>query len=120
MKNSEYQSEIAAREQKTTSEKANFCSNTVLSLYFKIRATKILLRETTPFFAPLPVSAWPKSLLQFDFKNHENEWTNLKKRQRSNTIQIRWIVKTKRRPIKAPAIAVRLSINKTSSYSEQK
>ena len=29
--------EIAACEQKT-SEKANFCSNTVFSLYFKIRA----------------------------------------------------------------------------------
>ena len=36
--NSKNQSEIAACEQKTTSEKANFCSNTVFSLYFKIRA----------------------------------------------------------------------------------
>ena len=27
-------------------------------------------RKTTRFFAPFPVSAWPKSLLQFDFKNH--------------------------------------------------
>ena len=34
-------SEIAACEQKSTSEKANFCSNTVFSLYFKIRAKKI-------------------------------------------------------------------------------
>ena len=39
-KNSKNQSEIAACEQKTTSEKANFCSNTVFSLYFKIRAKK--------------------------------------------------------------------------------
>ena len=39
-KNSKNQSEIAAREQKTTSEKANFSSNTVFSLYFKIRAKK--------------------------------------------------------------------------------
>ena len=30
-------------------------------------------------FAPFPVSAWPKPLLQFDFKNHENVWTDLKK-----------------------------------------
>ena len=37
-------------------------------------------RKTTRFFAPLPVSAWPKSLLQFDFKNHENVWTDLKKK----------------------------------------
>ena len=36
-KNSKNQSEIAACEQKTTSEKANFCSNTVFSLYFKFR-----------------------------------------------------------------------------------
>ena len=39
-KNSKNQSEIAACEQKTTSEKANFCSNTVFSLNFKIRAKK--------------------------------------------------------------------------------
>ena len=37
-KNRKNQSEIAACEQKTTSEKANICSNTVFSLYFKIRA----------------------------------------------------------------------------------
>ena len=37
-KNSKNQSEIAACEQKTTSEKAKFCSNTVFLLYFKIRA----------------------------------------------------------------------------------
>ena len=37
-KNSENQSEIAACEQTITSEKENFCSNTVFSLYFKIRA----------------------------------------------------------------------------------
>ena len=36
-KNSKNQSEIAACE-KTTSEKANFCSNTVFSLYIKLRA----------------------------------------------------------------------------------
>ena len=36
-KNSKNQSEIAAYEQKkTTIEKANFCSNTVFSLYFNI------------------------------------------------------------------------------------
>ena len=57
---------------KTTSEKANFRSNTVFSLYFKFRAKKISRRKTTRFFAPLPVSASPKSLIQFDFKNHEN------------------------------------------------
>ena len=39
-KNSKNQSEIAACEQKTTSEKANFCSNSVFSLYFKFRAKK--------------------------------------------------------------------------------
>ena len=39
-KNSKHQSEIAACEQKTTSEKANFCSNSVFSLYFKFSAKK--------------------------------------------------------------------------------
>ena len=41
IKNSKNYSEIAACEQKTTSEEANFCSNTVFSLYFKIRGKKI-------------------------------------------------------------------------------
>ena len=49
-------SEIAACEQKTTIEKPNFCSNTVFSLYFKIRA-KNSRRKTPRFFAPFPVSA---------------------------------------------------------------
>ena len=39
-KPSKNQSGIAACEQKTTSEKANFCSNTIFSPYFKFRAKK--------------------------------------------------------------------------------
>ena len=39
-KDSKNQSEIATCEQKTTSEKANFCSNTFFSIYLKIRAKK--------------------------------------------------------------------------------
>ena len=35
-KKSKNQSEIAACEQKTPSEKANFCSNTVFSLYLNL------------------------------------------------------------------------------------
>ena len=93
LKNSKNQSEISACEQKTAIKKPNFCSNTVFSLYFKIRAKKNSRRKTTRFFAPIPVSAWTKSPLQFDFKNHENVWTDLKKRQPTNTIQILWIVK---------------------------
>ena len=41
------------------------------SIYFKFGAKKC--RKTTRLFA---VSAWPKSPLQFDFKKHENEWTD--------------------------------------------
>ena len=78
-KNSKYQSEIAACEQKTTTEKPNFCSNTVFSLYFKVRAKKIHAAKPLAFSLHFPVSAWPKSRLQFDFKNHENVWTDLKK-----------------------------------------
>ena len=54
-KNSKNQSETDACEQKTTSEKANFCTNTVFSLYFKFRAKKFhaanhsLFRSTSCF-----------------------------------------------------------------------
>ena len=87
-KNRKNQSEIAACEQKTTSEKANFCSNTVFSLYFKIRAKKIQAAK------PLAFS------LHFLFRRDQNHYSNvtskitkmceqiLKKRQRPNTIQI--------------------------------
>ena len=64
-KNSKNQSEIAACEQKTTTEKANFCSNTVFSLYFKFRAIKISRRKSTRFFAPLL------------FRRDQNHYSNL-------------------------------------------
>ena len=92
-KNCKNQSEIAACEQKTTREKANFCSNTVLSLYFKFRAKKLHAAK------PLAFS------LHFLFRRDQNHYSNLtskimkmceqtlKKRQRPNTIQILWIVK---------------------------
>ena len=48
-KNSKNQSEIAACEQKTTTEKPNFCSNTIFSLYFKIRAKKIHAEKPLAF-----------------------------------------------------------------------
>ena len=87
-KNSKNQSEIAACEQKTTSEQANFCPNTVFSLYFKIRAQK--------FHAAKPLAF----SLHFLFRRDQNHYSNLtsksmqmceqilKKRQRPNTIQI--------------------------------
>ena len=43
-KNSKNQSEIAACEQKITTDKANFCSNTILSLYF----TSLTKQKTRP------------------------------------------------------------------------
>ena len=52
-KNSEHQSEIVACDQKTTSEKANFCSNTVFSLAFSL---DFLFRRDQ----------------NHDFKKHEN------------------------------------------------
>ena len=55
-----------------SARKQNFCSNTDFSLYFKIRVEKISRRKTTRLFPPLPVSAWLKSLLQLNFKSHEN------------------------------------------------
>ena len=82
------QSEIATCEQKTTREKANFCSNTVFSLYFKFRAKK--------FHATKPLAF----SLHFLFRRDQHLYSNLtskimkmceqifKKRQRPNTIQI--------------------------------
>ena len=70
---------IKVKLRRRTREKANFCSNTVFSLYFKIRAKKIHAAKPLVFLLHDPVSSWPKSLLQFDFKNHENVWTDLKK-----------------------------------------
>ena len=58
-------SEIAACEQKTTTEKPNFCSNTVFALYFKIRAKKIHAAK------PLAFS------LHFLFRRDQNHHSNL-------------------------------------------
>ena len=86
-KNSKNQSEIAACEQKTTTDKANFCSNAVFLLYFKTRAK---------FHAAKPLAF----SLHFLFRRDQNHYYNLtskimkmceqilKKRQRPNTIQI--------------------------------
>ena len=87
-KNIKNQREIAACEQKTNTEKPNFCSNTVFSLYFKIRAKKIYAAKSLAFS------------LHFMFRRDQNHYSNLtskimkmceqilKKRQRPNTIQI--------------------------------
>ena len=64
-KNSKYQSEIAACEQKTTTDKANFCSNTVISLDFKIRAKE--------FHAAKPLAF----SLHFLFRRDQNHYSNL-------------------------------------------
>ena len=79
---------------KTTTEKPNFCSNTVFSLYFKIRAQKI--------HAAKPLAFSLHFLFRRDQIYHSNLTSKImkmceqilkKKRQRPNTIQILWIVK---------------------------
>ena len=57
------QSEIAACEQKTNSEKVNFCSNAVFSCYLKFRAKN--------FTQPLAFS------LHFLFRRDQNNNSNL-------------------------------------------
>ena len=64
-KNSKNRSEIAACEQKITSEKANFCSNTVFPLYFKIRANKFHTAKPIAFS------------LHFLFRRDQNHYSNL-------------------------------------------
>ena len=71
-KNSKNQSEIAACEQKPLARTRIFVQTPYSHSTSKI--------DKKFHAAPFPISAWPKSLLQFDFKNHENEWTDLKKR----------------------------------------
>ena len=82
-KNRKNRSKISACEQKTTSEKANFCSNTVFSLYFKFRAKKFHAAKLLTFS------------LHFLFRRDQNHYSNLTseimkmcERQRPNTIQI--------------------------------
>ena len=85
--NRKIQSEIAACEQKTTSEKANFCSDTVFSLYFKFRAKK--------FHAAKPLAFSFHFLFQCD-QNLYSKLTSkimkmceqILKKQNPNTIQI--------------------------------
>ena len=64
-KNGKNQSEIAACEQKTTTEKPNFCLNIVFSLYFKIRAKKIHAAKRIAFS------------LHFLFRRDQNHHSNL-------------------------------------------
>ena len=64
-KNSKNRSQIAACEQKTTSEKANFCSNTIFSLYFKFGAKTIHAAKTLAFS------------LHFLFRRDQNHYSNL-------------------------------------------
>ena len=52
-------------EQKTTSEKANFCASTVLSLYFKIRAEKFHDAKELAFS------------LRFLFRRDQNHYSDL-------------------------------------------
>ena len=63
-KNSKNRSEIAACEQKTSSENANFCSNTIFSLYFKIRRKK--------FHAAKPLAFSHHFLLRRDQNHYSN------------------------------------------------
>ena len=90
-KNSKNESVIGACEQKTTSEKENFCSNTVFLLYFKIRAKKFHAANALAFSLSF--------LFQRD-QNHYSIWlqkswksVNRSQKKRPNTIQILWIVK---------------------------
>ena len=66
-KNSKYQSKIAACEQKTTSEKANFCSNTV----FFSHSTLNLEQKKIHGAKPLAFS------LHFLFRRDQNHYYNL-------------------------------------------
>ena len=71
-KNSKNQSETAACAQKTTSERANFCPNTALSLYFKISAKKFRKTKPLAFSLHFLFRRDQNHYSNHDFKNHEN------------------------------------------------
>ena len=114
------QSEIAACEQKTTNEKANFCSNTVFLLYLKFRAKK--------FHAAKPLAF----SLHFLFLRDQNHYSNLTskiikmceqifKKQRPNTIQILWIVKKNQEHRNIASLSLQLrSYKKADQESRQR
>ena len=89
----DWKNNLEKNQQKTTSEKANFCSNTVFSLNFKLRAQR--------FHAAKPLAFSLHFLFRRDQNHHSNVTSKimkmceqiLKKRQRPNRIQILWIVK---------------------------
>ena len=91
-KKSKNQREIAACEQKTTTNKANLCSNIVFSLYYKIREKKFT-PQSHSLFRSISCFGVTKITTPIWVKRSWNVWTDLKKRQRPNTIQIPWIVK---------------------------
>ena len=64
-KSNKNQKEVSACKQKTTTEKANFCSYTLFSLYFKIRAKKIHVAKTLAF------------LIHVLFWRDQNHYSNL-------------------------------------------
>ena len=64
-KNSKIRVKLPYVNKKTPSSKANFCSNTVFSLYFKIRAKK--------FHTAKPVTFW----LHLLFRRDQNHYSNL-------------------------------------------
>ena len=75
----ENQSEIAACEQKNHYRETEFLSNTIFALYFKIRAKKIHAAKPLAFSLHFLFRREQNHYSQFDFKNHENVWTDLKK-----------------------------------------
>ena len=102
-KNSKNQSEIAACEQKITTDKANFCSNTIFSLYFKIRAKKFhaakplafslhfLFRRDQNYYSNLTskiMKMCEQILKKKTAPQYNSNSLNCKKTQRTNTIQI--------------------------------
>ena len=87
--NSKNQSEIAAHVNKKQLPRNRIFVLTPFSNSTLKSEQKNSRRKTTRFFAPFPVLAWPKSLLQFDFKNHENVWTDLKNKD-SAAIQFKF------------------------------
>ena len=119
---------------KTLARKQIFVQ-TPFSLYFKIRAKKISNPKATRFIAPLPISEWPKSLLQFDsqwimkmceqiFKNKQHSSTSPKIQSKELNEKIRSILPDQQiiwtMPAKTQTKSSKISKTKTIKQTEQK
>ena len=87
-KNSKIKAELPHVNKKPLARKRIFVQTPFSHSTLKLEPKKSR-RKTTRVFFPFPVLAWPKWLLQFDFKNHENVSWNRSLKKDSAPLQFK-------------------------------